>query len=67
MNFYSKSLAFLAFIFLISYTLQSRDLRRFFEKNKLVKKQEQITNVLNTQNDSIVVVQMVTPEGSQND
>ncbi len=38
--YYVRNVAFLGFVLLVTHTLQSRDLRRFYEKKKLVKKQE---------------------------
>ena len=55
-GYYFETLAILMLVFLLTHTLQLRELRRFFENKKLVKKQEQVTNVLDTQNDSIIVV-----------
>ena len=46
--------------FIFFYLMHIKELSRFAQHHVAVKKQLQVSNVLNSQSDSIVVVQMVT-------
>ena len=46
----------------LSYMFQERDLTRFFEKQTIIKKEQQTSDILNSQSDGIVVVKIVQEE-----
>ena len=45
-----------------SYMLQERDLTRFFEQQTIIKKEQQTSDILNSQSDGIVAVKIVQEE-----
>ena len=42
--------------FVLFFILQKRELKRFFQEQKAVKKEQQVSDVLNSQSDAIVVI-----------
>ena len=42
------------------YLVQTKELRRFFDNQVTIKKEQQVSNVLDSQSDGIVVVQLNT-------
>ena len=46
----------------LSYMVQERNLMRFFEQQTIIKKEQQTSDILNSQSDGIVVVEIVQEE-----
>ena len=49
------------------YILQAREISRFYQQRSAVKKESQVSNVLNSQTDGIIIVEKMQTEHQNND